>query len=80
MWSLLRDSKVTEQVNPMADEFDRASELEEAQRQEAISRVLARKPGGRKLSLICVHCEELPCQSGSVNCLRCNLELTRGHN
>ena len=75
MWSLLRDSKVTEQVNPMADEFDRASELEEAQRQESISRVLARKPGGRKLPLICVHCEELPRVAGSIHCERCAAEL-----
>lgn len=59
----------------MADEFDRASDLEEAQRQEAISRVLARKPGGRKLPLICAHCEELPCAVGSVHCERCAAEL-----
>lgn len=59
----------------MADEFDRASELEEAQRQEAISRVLARKPGGRKLPLICAHCEELPRAAGSVHCERCAAEL-----
>lgn len=63
----------------MADEFDRASDLEEAQRQEAIARVLARPVEPRRVVLACVHCEEMPRESGSVNCLRCNLELTRGH-
>jgi len=62
----------------MADEFDRASDLEEVQRQEAISRVLARKPGGRKLPLLCAHCEEHQRQLGSVNCERCDLELAHG--
>lgn len=60
---------------PMADEFERASELEETQRQEAIARVLARKPNGRKVVLICVHCEEFPRVAGSIHCERCDLEL-----
>lgn len=64
-----------EQVRPMADEFERASELEEAQRQEAIARVLARRPDGRKVIMICAHCEEFPRVVGSIHCERCDLEL-----
>lgn len=62
----------------MADEFDRASDLEEAQRQEAIAAVLARRPEPRKVTLACAHCEEHPRQPGSVNCERCDLELAHG--
>lgn len=63
----------------MADEFDRASDLEEAQRQDAIARAVARIPEPRRVTLACAHCEEQPRQRGSVNCERCNLELDHGH-
>lgn len=59
----------------MADEFDRASDLEEAQRQEAIARVLARPVEPRRVVLACVRCEEMPRQSGSIHCARCAAEL-----
>jgi uncharacterized paraquat-inducible protein A len=59
----------------MADEFDRASDLEESERQDAIARALARPVESRRVALACAHCEELPRQSGSVNCKRCAAEL-----
>lgn len=59
----------------MADEFDRASDLEEAQRQDAIARAVARIPEPRHVTSACAHCEELPCADGAVHCERCNLEL-----
>ena len=60
----------------MADEFDRASELEQAQRDAAIARALAYSPVSARHAL-CEHCEEYPRASGSVNCARCDLELGR---
>lgn len=62
----------------MADEFDRASDLEEAQRQEAIAAVLARRPEPRKVTLACAHCEEFPRVAGSIHCERCAAELAHG--
>ena len=51
-----------------ADEFDRASE-----RDEAIARALAAPyPTSSKF---CAHCEEFPRAAGSVNCARCEQEL-----
>lgn len=56
-----------------ADEFDRASEREQAEREEAIARALA-APYPTS-SRICAHCEEFPRAAGSVNCARCDQEL-----
>jgi len=58
----------------MADEFDRASELEQAQRDAAIARALAYSHVSARHAL-CEHCEEYPRVAGSVNCARCDLEL-----
>ena len=56
-----------------ADEFDRASEREQAERDEAIARALAAPyPTSSKF---CAHCEEFPRAAGSVNCARCDQEL-----
>ncbi len=59
----------------MADEFDRASEREQAERDAAIARALATPYSTR--SVLCAHCEELVCAPGSLNCARCDEEL--GH-
>lgn len=58
----------------MADEFDRASELEQAQRDAAIARALASTTVSAR-QVLCEHCEEYPRVAGSVNCARCDLEL-----
>lgn len=60
----------------MADGFDRASELEQAQRDAAIARALAAAPVSARHAL-CEHCEEYPRVAGSVNCTRCDMELER---
>lgn len=58
----------------MADEFDRASELEQAQRDAAIARALAPHPILLR-AVLCDHCEEFVRAPGSMNCARCDLEL-----
>lgn len=60
----------------MADEFDRASELEQVQRDAAIARALAATPVSAR-QVLCEHCEEYQRVAGSVNCARCDLELER---
>jgi len=60
----------------MADEFDRASDLEQAQRDAALARALATVPVSAR-PVLCEHCEEYPRVAGSVNFARCDLELGR---
>ena len=57
-----------------ADEFDRASEREQAERDEAIARALAAIPVTTR-PVLCQHCEEFVRAAGSLNCARCDQEL-----
>jgi len=58
----------------VADEFDRASELEQAHRDAAVARALAPHPMALR-AVLCAHCEEFVRAPGSLNCARCDLEL-----
>lgn len=59
----------------MADKLDRASEYEQAARDEAIARARAAAVHAYRVPKFCDHCEESPRASSSVNCARCDLEL-----
>lgn len=59
----------------MTDEFDRASDYEQLEREVSIARVLASlpKPAAPRA---CAHCEEFLRAPMSVNCARCDEELS----